>query len=155
MCKLSELEWITCVGSSRVSSQARPLAEALGAKVTWDEEKRAVIISKVVTPTVTDSSAPFVGTVKVNGETIAASLSMSEAGDTCVPFRTVAGFTTINSPKDSTDTNFAVEIDGARFTKNDLWSHQGLSFVCAATMTQLLKWTVGWNKDSLTLTITK
>lgn len=135
---------------------ARALAEALGATVTWDAEKRAVVVTAAPKTTApTDASAPFSGTVLVSGKVIGASLSYNEGGGVCVPLRTVSEFSEVTSPKDVPRDVVALDVDGVRITLADLWVHEGRSFVCAGTMTNLLKWQVRWDKATNTLGLTK
>lgn len=149
--------------NGRTLVPARPLAEALGAAVTWDAATRSVIVTKApattadgaTAPTQVDSSALFMADIQVAGKVFPATLARNEAGSLCIALRSMAEFAAVTSPSDVPRETLAMDVDGTRLTRDDLWTPAGRTFVCAETITAKLKWQTNWDAASNTLTIVK
>lgn len=131
--------------AGRTLVPARPLAEALGAKVEWDAANSTVVVTNgVSTPT-----TPLSVTVVYKGTAYPATAVADETGDICVLTRVLGQFAAITADAKAN----TVTINGVTFYQSELAIVDGRSFASLRLLGQKLGWQYAWDESTMTATL--
>lgn len=143
--------------NNRVMVPARPLAEALGGKVTWNAETRSVIVTSGSAPhDASTAMEPFAMTVDLGSTKQSGTAIYNESGQLCLLLRTAAQVNSILGPSATKEDPAAhIMLGNASFAKGEVFTVKGQTYIPIPLLAERMSWTTRWDEQSLTLFLGK